>query len=344
MAGARNPILDHTSLLSTGFIMSIPARVHFCWIGTRLPWAYVFAILSAAERSELPELFLHHTDRLEVGPELAALRRAPKLQLIHVEPQTYLAEAGAALGIGDGLVAIYQKLASPVMRADVLRAAILYLEGGIYLDLDTITTKSLQPLLDTTQFVGTEIIVWPQAVRRSRSPIVLARHTTLDLLRKAIRNLPDGWEIFRHVEKFYTVAVNNAVMGAQAGAYLFADYLRAMLQVPLDAPPQAYALGPDLLQEVVDRYRGSDLTVHAPRLFYPLPPEISSQWFRSGRAPRLDAVLSAETRVVHWYASVRTKSHVAQIDPAYVRAHRSHQLYSALVCACIEDLPVPGAY
>lgn len=322
--------------------MSIPARVHFCWIGSRrLPWAYVFAILSAAERSELPELFLHHTDTLEDGPELAALRRAPRVQLVHVEPQVTLAKAGAALGIGDGLVAIYRKLASPVMRADVLRAAILYLEGGIYLDLDTITTKSLRPLLDTPQFIGTEIIVWPQRVRLSRSPLVLVRHVTLDLLRKAIRNLPNGWKIFRHVEGLYPVAVNNAVMGAQAGTNLFADYLRAMLEVPLGNQPQAYALGPHLLQEVVDQYQESDLTVHAPQVFYPLPPEISAQWFRTVGAARLDAVLSAETRVVHWYASVRTKLHVAQIDPAYVRAHRAHQLYSALVCACINHLPAP---
>ena len=46
--------------------MTIPARAHFCWIGTRLPWAYAFAVLSAAERSELPEIVLHHTDVLDV--------------------------------------------------------------------------------------------------------------------------------------------------------------------------------------------------------------------------------------------------------------------------------------
>jgi hypothetical protein len=53
----------------------------------------------------------------------------------------------------------------------------------------------------------------------------------------------------------------------------------------------------------------------------------------------LDAVLSAETRVVHWYASVRTKSRVALIDPDYVRNHRENQLYSALAWECIRNLP-----
>src|SRR5579862_5743870 len=52
--------------------MTIPARVHFCWIGPALPWAYVFAILSAAARGEMDEVILHHTDELAGGPGLAA--------------------------------------------------------------------------------------------------------------------------------------------------------------------------------------------------------------------------------------------------------------------------------
>jgi hypothetical protein len=53
-------------------------------------------------------------------------------------------------------------------------------------------------------------------------------------------------------------------------------------------------------------------------------------------------VLSAETRVVHWYASVRTKARVASITPAYIREHRNRELYSALVWACVSKLPELG--
>lgn len=319
--------------------MTIPARAHFCWIGTRLPWAYVFAVLSAAERSELPEITLHHTDDFEDGPELAALRQAPNVRLSRTDPLAYLTETGRMLGVGDGLAVIYRGLERPVMRADILRAAILYREGGIYLDLDTITARSLRPLLDMRQFVGCEFIIWTLAARLSRSPLVWARHLTLDLMRKAIRNMPDGWEKFRRVERFYARGVNNAVMGTEANSPLFAEYLRAMLEVPLAPPVSHYALGPDLLQEVVDRYSGDDLALQAPEVFYPIPPEISEHWFRIGTPVRLDAVLSPGTRVVHWYASVRTRARVAQIDPAYVRAHRDDQLYSALACRCVQALP-----
>jgi hypothetical protein len=319
--------------------MTIPPRVHFCWIGASLPWAYVFAILSAAERSELPEIILHHTDALEDGAGLRALRHASRVQLSRIDPVACLTRAGRALGVGGELVALYRRLDSPVVRTDILRAAILYLQGGVYLDLDTITTASLLPLLDTPQFVGSEFIVWPHFVRVSRSPALWARHLALDLLRKAMRRMPHGWQMFRRVERFYFRGVSNAVMGAEANSRLFSDYLHAMLAVPPERQTQIYALGPDLLQEVVDRYQQDDLTIHEPPVFYPLPPEISEQWFRIGRGVRLSAVLSAETRVVHWYASIRTKSRVARINPQYVREHREHQLYSALVWSCIRNLP-----
>ncbi len=321
--------------------MSIPARVHFCWIGPSLPWAYVFAILSAAARSGLPEIVLHHTDALKDGPELDALKQAQGVRLDRIDAIACLTDAGQSLGLGDGLAALYRGLDSPVKRTDILRAAILYRQGGIYLDLDTVTTASLRPLLGAVQFVGCEYIVWPHSMRASRSPVSWARALTLDLLRKVLRWTAGGWKGFRWVERLYFRGVNNAVMGAEPGARLFADYLRAMIAVPPEALKDAYALGPDLLQAAVDRYPHGDLTVHDPRVFYPLPPEISEHWFRACAAPRLDAVLSPETRVVHWYASVRTKSRVAQITPDYVRDHRDRELYSALVSSCCPRIMEP---
>ena len=319
--------------------MPIPARLHFCWIGPRLPWAYVFAVLSAAERSGLPDIVLHHTDALVESDELQALRRAPCVRLFRIDPRLCLTQTGHRLGLGDGLAELYRSLADPVMRSDVLRAAILYLEGGIYLDLDTVTVGSLRPLLDATQFVGSEVIVWPHSVRVSRSPTVLARHLALDLVRKALRRAPQGWAAFRRIERFYARGVNNAVMGAEPQAGLLADYLQAMLALSPERQSRRYALGPSLLQQVVARHQGHELTIHQPQAFYPLPPEISEHWFRTVRRVRLDAVLSAETRVVHWYASVRTRALVAQITPRYVEDHHEHQLYSALVRSCLRTLP-----
>lgn len=304
-----------------------------------MPWPYVFGVLSAAERSGLEEIVLHHTDALDDDARRRALERCPRVRLARLDPIACLTDAGQALGAGEGLAAIYRAVDSPAIRVDILRAAILYLSGGVYLDLDTVTTASLLPLLGTAHFVGCERIVWPHFVRRSRSPVVWSRALALDLLRNVLRRAPRGWQMFRRVERFYHRGINNAVMGAEANSRLCAAYLRAMLAVPPERHAKLYALGPDLLQDVVDHFPGDDLTVADPHVFYPLPPEISEHWFRVTRHVRLEAVLPAQTRVVHWYASVRTRSRVAAMDPRYVREHRHRQLYSALVWSCIRNLP-----
>jgi hypothetical protein len=317
--------------------MSIPARVHFCWIGPTLPWAYVFAVVSAAAQGHMDEVVLHHTDALEDGPALAALRAAHGVRLERTDPHACLAETGARLALGEELIALYVSLTSPVQRADVLRAAILFLQGGIYLDLDTITVAPLRPLLAAPQFIGTEYIVWPHWVRTSRSPLVWARHLALDVLRKILRLTPGGWRGFRYVEHWYFKGVNNAVMGAAPGATFFAAYLRAMARLPVPQRTQPYALGPDLVQGLVGQFSTEELVIHEPAVFYPLPPEISEHWFRPSRAA-LGRVLRPQTLVVHWYASVRSKPHVARLDPGYIRAHHKDQLYSALVYKVLPQL------
>jgi hypothetical protein len=318
--------------------LSIPAKLHFCWIGTRLPWAYIFAILSAADNSELPEIVLHHTDPLEAGAELSALDRDGRIHLSRLNAEDLLRRAGTKLGVGGKLHALYARLHSLVARADVLRAAILYLEGGIYLDLDTVTVASLQPLLAAQQFVGTERIVWPQAARASRAPAVLARHIALDIVRKMLKRLPHGWAVFRRLEKLYVLGINNAVLGCVAGSGFMAEYLLGMLRLSPERQTARYALGPQLLQDVVRRHGKQDVVVHPTEIFYPLPPEISEHWFRPVRNAGSVQVLSATTRVVHWYASVRTQKLVEQISPIYVMNNRSRQLYSALVYAHVRAI------
>lgn len=319
--------------------MNIPARVHFCWIGDNLPWAYAFAILSAARRGGMDEVILHHTDKLTAGPVLEALRREPGVRLSHIDPLALLTEAGRRLDVGDGLVALYRAEDRPAKRVDILRAALLYLEGGVYLDLDTVTVASLRSLLECRQFIGTEEIVWPALIYRSRSPLMWTRVLALDGMRKILRWLPDGWRWFRFVARFYFRGVNNAVMGAEAGTALMADYLKAMLRVPPERRKAPYALGPDLLGEVVRHHAGEEVVLLPPPVAYPLPPEISEHWFRIRPHAPLETALLPETRVVHWYASIRSKSRIAEIDWALVQRDCHRQLYSKLVITAMADPP-----
>ncbi len=289
----------------------------------------------------MQKIILHHTDELEDGPQLRALISTAGVTLARTEPLACLTEAAARLDLGDRLTELYQRLTSPVMRSDLLRVAILYLQGGVYLDLDTITVGSLLPLLDVPAFAGSEFIVWPQFVLKSRSLALWSKVLALDLARKLLRMMPNGWILFQRIEKSYFVAANNAIMGAEPKSPVLAAYLKAMVSLPPARQTQPYALGPELLQEIVEQMPGTALTIQEPRVFFPLGPEISEHWFRASGNVHLNKVLFPETRVVHWYASVRGKSRVAQINPDYVKAHRSTQLYAALAYANIRQLRLP---
>ena len=319
--------------------MAIPARVHFCWLGSSLPWAYVYAVLSAAENSGMQEIVLHHTDPLAHDAGRRALELAPLVRLSRLDPVACLTAAGRAVGAGDGLVAIYRSLDNPAIRADVLRVAILYLEGGVYLDMDTVTRAPLVPLLGARQFLACERVIWPHFVRGWRTPALWCRSLALDLIRKTMRRAPRGWEMFRWVEGFCYRTVTNAVMGAEANSPLYARYLRAMAAMAPQRRAQLCALGPYLLQDLVDQLLEDELIVAEPEVFCPLPPQISEHWFRISRSVRLSAALRPQTRVVHWYASVRTQPKVAAMDPEYVCKLRERQLYSALVYSCVRGLP-----
>ena len=320
--------------------MAIPHRLHFCWIGPVLPWAYGFAVLSAAANAGMAEVVLHHTDALQDGPVLQAMNAANKVVLHRLDPKACLEPVQQALDLGTALTGLYARLDRPVQRSDLLRAAILFAEGGVYLDLDTVTVAPLTGLLGARQFIGAEPIVWPQWIYRSRSPLLWGKHLGLDLLRKALRAAPQGWRAFRAVQGWYVTAVNNAVMGGEPGAELFADALRAMAALPATANPGPYALGPDLYQALLAARKYPGLVVHPPALFYPLPPQISDHWFRPCRqaGALLAKALPPETRVVHWYNSASRSADLTRISPDQVRTLASRQLYSALLQASLPAL------
>lgn len=313
--------------------------IHFCWIGTKLEWVHGFAMLSALRHGGLDRVVLHHTDLLDDSPVVRALQ-SEGLVFSRLDVNSLLDDLGAELELGTQLTELYRRISSPAILSDILRAAILYQQGGIYLDVDTLTVTSLKPLLHDHQFIGLENIVWPYWVKTARSPLPWARAAGLDLLRKTLRQTPNGWIFFRFFEKFYFKAVNGAIMGGAPQASLFKTYLQNMVQLPVSAQNQANMLGPDLLQVLIQQQNMKNLKIYKPDAFYPLPPEISEHWFRPCKdAPALlKKAIQPQTLIVHWYASVRSKPYVKQINPAFILKNRNNILYSALVCKLLPEL------
>ncbi len=320
----------------------IPPTAHFIWFGRELPWAHALAIRSAALLGGFERVVLHHADdlsRADVWPELQAL---PGFEARQIDAFATLGATGPGAG---ALRELYGQLDQPEARANVLRAAILYQEGGVYLDLDTVTLKSMTELRGSCgAFCGEEHILPPAAPDEDRT-LPYARYLIrfAARLRELCRRLPHGWRYFRVIERWYPRGANNAVLGAVPGHPLVRALLDGMIAMPPSQQRRRYALGVALLQRTLANSRAPDFRLLPPCTFYPLAPVISQHWFQiRSRRPPLNAVLDPRTLVVHWYASIGTEGLLGHIDPDYVRRHADRQLFSALALAHVESAGAAG--
>ena len=306
----------------------IPSIAHFVWYGPRLPYLHALAIQSAATHGGFESVRLHHADPLEALPHVQVLRDLGNVEFVALEDLD-LCETVA----GPKLAALCAALKSPVARSNLMRTALVYRDGGVYLDMDTLTVRSFDSVRATaTGFLGQEHIVFPREVVESWDPRVKSRAYLTTAVRDMLRRLPHGYRHFSKLAPFCHLAVNGAIMGAVAGHPFYRAYLDAMTEVPRLRWNRPHALGTHLLQATYADYAENDLHTFPPAYFYPLPPEISAHWFRhypdgvDGRE-----VLDPCTCCVHWYASVRTKKVVATMtDDARTREMAGTQLFSSL--------------
>jgi hypothetical protein len=305
----------------------IPSIAHFVWYGPKLPYLHALAIRSAATHGSFESVRLHHTDPLEEPQYIRDLYALENFELIPLDDRLLCEQAQ-----GPALADLIAALGSPVARSNLVRTALVYRDGGVYLDMDTLTIRPFDEVrAQAPGFLGEEYIVFPEEVVSSWDPRVKAKAYLKTTVRDVYRRLPHGYRHFPRIEHHYHRAVNGAILGGVAGHAFCAEYLEAMTEVPESRWQKPHALGTHLLQSVYRGYTGDDLHTFPPPYFYPLSPEISAHWFRfyrDGVDPM--EVVRPETCCVHWYASVRTKKIVATMDETELRRLAGQQLFSAL--------------
>ena len=151
----------------------IPAVAHFVWFGKTLPYAYILGVRSAAMRGGFSQVLIHHADELERSTALDEALALPNVELSRLTLETL---KKAPIERADELVELFQKLEQPAAKANMMRAAILANQGGVYLDTDTITLKDFDLLRqEHSAFCGAEHIALPSTVKDSRNPLVWAK-------------------------------------------------------------------------------------------------------------------------------------------------------------------------
>ena len=312
----------------------IPQSLHFVWIGKRLPWFAQAAVRSALKACPGARATLWATDDLRGDPCTEALLGHERFRLATLTEQSLLSDAPSSLP-RELLARLFGTLTQPAARANLARLVILYREGGVYLDTDTVTLRDLHELSPLGAYCGLEHVVWPLQKRYGVHPYRVIGGPLRGVLRDLCANLPEGERLFRHLSPLYFTAANNAVLGFAAEHPFLLHMLRRIGELPEAQRSLRYRLGTHLLQECLAE-QGTALGVHqlSPAHFYPLGPEISRQYFRARKHAQVDAqrVIQSDTHVIHWYASV---SELVDYDEARVRAESEHTLFAQIMARAI---------
>ncbi|MGL1935629.1 MAG: glycosyltransferase [Fibrobacterales bacterium] len=303
---------------------SIPNRLIFIWFGNSFPLANQLAIKSAIDKCK-PEETLLIQEGLSMETEgIAELVNTYGVTLMDADSSWFNDLPPG----GETALQLFNTLTSPASRANLLRMASLYKLGGIYLDMDTITTKSLDPLRTLDGFIGTETVALPGSLFHSKNPFRWLTAGIRMAAREFCVRIPYGYQLFKLIEPLYHQAVNNAVIGSAPKNPIWVTALNTIEQMPQDERLKRFRLGTHLMQGLTGNRSIPNMTVFNFRHFYPLGPEISAFWFKPGYAKQIHSMVRDETYLIHWYNSVEKRFLKQTIDRAFLDNHQNTPFYA----------------
>ncbi len=304
----------------------------FIWFGNSLPLACKIAVKSAVKLCDPSEVILVHEG---LSMEDEGLHDLVHNHGVRSVPATKALFEGLPEG-GEEAWLLFKSLTSPIPRSDILRMVLLWQFGGIYLDMDTITIKNLNPLRVYRGFCGCETIAVPGNLYAGRNPLRWIWSGVKVGARHLCRYFPKGFALFKIIEPMYKQGVNNAVIGSVAKNPFFEKAFLAVKEMPENARRKRYRLGPHLLQELTTNTTSEDMHVFDKTYFYPLGPEISVFWFRKNSADYVTEMISDQTHVVHWYGSVQQRFCKKSINVEYIKENPT-SAFAALVNDYIDN-------
>jgi hypothetical protein len=279
----------------------IPNRIFFIWLGKNFPWSAGIAVLSAL-RVQKPEEVAVYSD-VELQGEGFDLIKSEKGITFKIIDNSVFKDLG-----DDGICEeLCNKVKSPASKANLLRLALLYKHGGIYLDTDTIFVKPIDDLLKFKGFCGTETVALPRELFKSINPFAYLICGLRFAWRFFCTYCPSGEQIFRKTEKFFNQSANNAVLASEAKNPIIANAFKEINLMKESTRLRRYRLGTHLLQSITRNKSSEFMEVLPSCYFYPLGPEICRHYFLDGSGKRLSKMLLPETRIVHWYNSVERR-------------------------------------
>ncbi len=260
----------------------IPYHFHFIWMGKNFPFANRLAVESVLQTNPKAQITIHFQDPPD-NEHWRSLKAKVEFKEIILDELLPDGKEGEKLkqtlaGVANGY---------PAGKSNLYRYLILLRYGGIYLDFDTLTLKSFEPLLKERAFVGEEFVFRSNEARvRGEWHLeylwtfpsfgiswILTRLNCFYLnnngLINAIENL---FNIFWRTPK-----LNNAVLACEPG---HAFFKRAVEWMPERDPKIRFNLGPMLMNDIYSEGKYlkeiKRVDTHA---FYYIPPSKTIRFF-----------------------------------------------------------------
>jgi len=281
----------------------IPNRIFFVWLGKNFPWSAEIAVMSALQAQKPKEITVYSDYELKSENFKCILINDSTLKELEICAE------------------LYNKLKSPASKANLLRLAILYKYGGVYLDTDTVFIKPIDDLLSFKGFCGAETVALPRELFKSINPFAYIVCGLRFAWRFFCTYCPCGEQIFRKTERFFSQSANNAVLASEAKNPIIAKAFETINSMPEKERLKRYRLGTHLLQNITQNKSSEFMEVLPSSYFYPLGPEICRHYFLDGTAKRLNKMLLPHTRIVHWYNSVEHRFLNEPLNADWVKKH-----------------------
>lgn len=219
-----------------------------------------------------------------VPPAITSMAELPGVEVHRLDPPQLFAGLPQHLA---GCQQVFDRLPAHAAsaRSNLLRYALLYLHGGVYIDFDVIVLRPLHDLSPAPCFVGLER-VWtgdePRVAGRW-TDLVRLRHGAWALswtMRRLDSKLLGGaagasLRLGRFDRRWSALQANNAIIGAVARS----EFVDVLLRRAMYAPHGVrYALGPTLVHHAAVAAPHLVETL-APEVLYQVPPGESFRFF-----------------------------------------------------------------
>lgn len=293
----------------------------YVWSGLDFPYLNLVSIKSVLEHHPDADITIAIVGDLPGTHWFECLIDFPQVKISEVDPSAlFRALPDDLREVGD----VYQRLATSALsaRSNLIRYALLYLYGGIYLDFDTVIVRPFEEQLNFDSFIGEEL-VWADDETRlhgERFIYLAPRNIVWALSHCAMwvdsHVFAGRLGVARLLSRTFRVwsqqQLNNAVIGSVAGG----DFLRHVLRNAIHADHTIrYATGPTLVDQVA-KWHPESVEVLPSDIFYCVPPGQSYRFFFDRRLQ-----IPSSAVLVHFAASNHPQI-VHQVDDV-VRWDRS---------------------